>query len=311
MKKRFMAAFCALALCALAGKCGAEGSTGIFYRVSGGKNDMVLLGSIHIGNEAMYPFGSHIMDALDAADVLVFECDTESEEALVAALTASTYPTGEKLSDHIGDECYEWLSRASEKLGYPVSAFQAFKPWAVMNTFALKTTAAEMGVDDLQTVMDLGVEKQVQALAGDKSRAWLETAQEQYDIMDGFSQELQEYLLQTACAVFLDPNEASGMDADISKWPDWWREGNASAFASSYLDGMEADPKPQLMEEYHRKLVTERNRHMALGLKELLENEEDHSYFVTVGLLHLVLPDDSVVSELENMGYMVEQILPN
>lgn len=309
MKKRFLAALCALAICAVSTEGAAEGSTGIFYRVTGGKNEMVLLGSIHIGNEAMYPLGTHITDALDAADVLVFECDTDSEEALVAAMTASTYPMGERLSDHISEECYEWLSRASEKLGYPVSAFQAFKPWAVMNTFALKTTAVEMGVDDLQTVMSLGVEKQVQALAGDKQEAWLETAQEQYDIMDGFSQELQEYLLQTACVVFLDPDEASGMDADMAKWPDWWRDGNAEAFATSYLEGMAAEPRPELMAEYHQRLVTERNRRMALGLREMLEGEE-HSYFVTVGLLHLVLPDDSVISELKRMGYTVEPIIP-
>ena len=31
--------------------------------------------------------------------------------------------------------------------------------------------------------------------------------------------------------------------------------------------------------------------------------------FVTVGLLHLVLPEDSVLGELKAMGYQVEQVL--
>ena len=34
----------------------------------------------------------------------------------------------------------------------------------------------------------------------------------------------------------------------------------------------------------------------------LLEDEKSHRYFVTVGLLHLVLPEDSVLWELEQRG---------
>ena len=53
-----------------------EGSAGLLYRVTGGKSELYLLGSIHVGSEEMYPMGQHILDALEAADVLAFECDT-------------------------------------------------------------------------------------------------------------------------------------------------------------------------------------------------------------------------------------------
>ena len=58
-----------------------EPGHGIFYRVSGGKNEMFLLGSIHVGSRDMYPMSSFVQQALRRADVLVFECDTASQEA--------------------------------------------------------------------------------------------------------------------------------------------------------------------------------------------------------------------------------------
>lgn len=111
--------------------CGAaaEGSTGILYRVTGGKNDLALLGSIHIGNEAMYPVGSHIQDALDAADTMVFECDTESVAAVEAMLDMMYYPTGDSLRAHVSDECYELLKQAAQKTGYRMEALNMLKPW--------------------------------------------------------------------------------------------------------------------------------------------------------------------------------------
>ena len=48
---------------------------------------------------------------------------------------------------------------------------------------------------------------------------------------------------------------------------------------------------------------------MAEGLRALLEDGEGEKILVTVGLLHLVLPEDSVLGELKAMGYQVEQVL--
>ena len=98
------------------------------------------------------------------------------------------------------------------------------------------------------------------------------------------------------------------MDASIDLWPDWWRAGDVEAFASAYLDGMAAEPDQALAREYHAALVTDRNARMACRMAEWLETGETH--FVTLGLLHLVLDGDSVLTCLEEMGYTVERILP-
>lgn len=312
MKNRFLALVLALSmsLCLMLAPAMAEGSKGIFYRVNGGKNEMVILGSIHIGSEAMYPMGDHITNALSAADTLVFECDTESAEAMAATMSAMFYPQGETLQDHISAECYAAVEALAERTSYPVAYLNSLKPWAVMSMFSMISTAAVMGVEDINASMALGVESTIVSLAGVKEQTWLETTREQLAVMDHFSPALQEYLLQSTCDMILDPSTISGSDADIKYWPEWWSKGDADAFATSYLEGEASDPKPELTAEYHDSLVTKRNGRMAQTLSELLEREEDHRYFVTIGLLHLVLPNDSVLSELEAMGYTVERILP-
>ncbi len=287
----------------------AEGSKGVLYHVTGGKNDLYLLGSIHIGNESMYPVSDAISDALDAADTLVLECDSESTASQLKIMGMMSYPIGETLKAHISEQTWELLEAACKKNGYNLASFNALHPWAVTSTLSVDSTAAEMGVDNVTDSIALGVERQIGKLAEGKSRAYLETAEEQLLVMDSFSPELQEYMLYAALMSIVSCGEiAQAGEEDLKSWPDWWRDGEADKFADSYLYGMANDPKPELMEEYHQGLVVNRNRNMADRLKALIESDEPHSYFAVIGLLHLVLPDDSVAALLTDMGYTVERI---
>ena len=285
----------------------AQGSSqGIFYRVSGGKNEMYLLGSIHAGSKEMYPMSADIREAIRKADILVFECDTTSPEAqqTTARLMKSEVP----LSDAISQPCYSKLEQAAEKLGYSMTSFENLEPWAVTSTLTLAAAAQEMESGSSKTASALGVENMVRRQSNGKQILYLETAEEQLGLMEGFSHALQEYLLDSACQTVLDPENVSGTDADVEHWPEWWKEGNAQAFADSYLLGLTKETSPDLAREYHQALMTGRNRRMAQHLQTMLENDEPHSYFATVGLMHLVLPGDSVIAELEAMGYQIEQI---
>ena len=115
-------------------------------------------------------------------------------------------------------------------------------------------------------------------------------------------------MLRTACETLLDPSCATGMDSTMASWPEWWKKGEADQFAAAYQQGMAEETYSEWMQEYHDELVAKRNQRMAEKIAELLE--EDESCFVTVGLMHLVLPGDSICSELEKMGYQIQRILP-
>lgn len=278
----------------------AEGSTGIFYRVSGGQNEMYLLGSIHVGSPNMYPMSRVIRQAIDAADVLVFECDTESAEAKQE--TARMMQGN--LRDAVSAQSVAMVEQAAQKAGYELATLEGMKPWAVTSTFSADTAARQMGERSARRASSIGVEEMVRRQARNQSFVYLETAEEQLAALDGFSPALQEYLLEDACSAILN-NET---DETLQQWPKWWASGDADAFAASYQESFAKEKSPALAQEYHDVLVTQRNRHMARKLQGLLESQTKQRCFVTVGLMHLVLPEDSILSELRAMGYTVEKI---
>ena len=285
-----------------------EGSLGIMYRVTGGKAEMTLLGSIHVGNRAMYPFGQAITDAMAQADTFVYECDTTDADVVAALQARMRLADGQTLRDVLDDALYQELMEVCAQLRLTPETIDTLKPWAVINTLATYATAAQLGTANINQALSLGVEKQVQALekrAG-KPAVYLETAEEQTDVLEGFSDALQHYLLQGECDEILHPQTVKNMDATIAQWPEWWRTGNAQAFADNYLDTyLEPGHEAECL-EYHTQLVVNRNVRMADRLDEMLQS--GGSYFVTVGLLHLTLPEGSIVSLLREKGYTVEAV---
>ncbi len=71
--KRFACLAVAVITPALLGGCEPKvPAQGILYRITGGKNPMVILGSIHVGGPEMAPYGPHIMGEMDQAAGFVF-----------------------------------------------------------------------------------------------------------------------------------------------------------------------------------------------------------------------------------------------
>jgi len=273
---------------------------------------MYLLGSIHIGNEDMHPFGEAIRQGMGEADTFVFECDTTSWEAAATAMSAMALPEGDMLYDFISPECYALLEEVCRLKGYPVSQMNRLRPWAAMATLSMEATAAEMGVENARKATELGVESNVMDFAGKQRKriVYLETTQEQLDTLNRLSLPLQEYLLREQLKIILDPSVAKGLEAEIGQWPIFWKSGDAQAFADSYQQGYQdiiAEDELAWADEYHAALATRRNILMADRLDAMMREGGPHAYFVTIGLLHIVLPEDSVLKHMENRGYQVER----
>ena len=168
----------------------AEPCRGILYRVTGGKNEMMILGSIHVGNERMSRFGDALQQALKEADCFVFECDTASQEAqaVIAEMMAAEQPLGEVLSA----ETYALLEQTAQKCGIAMDRLNRLRPWAVTSALSSQAAAAELGTGSARSALRQGVEERVQKYIGKKPVHYLETAREQLEIMDGFSPALQD-----------------------------------------------------------------------------------------------------------------------
>ena len=306
--RKLLAAALVMAMVCGAQGASAEGSKGILYQVKGRQGTMYLLGSIHVGNSEMYPFGEAIRQAMEACDTFVYECDTTSNSALREAQSRMFFAGDDTLSAAIPQPLYDQFATVCEKIGLNAQNFETVKPWAVINTLAIYATAAEMGVNDVNEALSLGVEKQVQAYAAQngKQTAYLETLTEQLDALEGFSPALTQYLLAGECDVILNPENAHGMDASIAQWPEWWANGDAEAFSEQYLSSYLETGFEDVCAEYHDTLVTRRNQLMADRLETMLT--QGGNYFVTVGLLHVALENDSILTHLQKKGYTVERL---
>ena len=308
-RKRLLAALLTLAMLGTATVAQAgEGSRGILYRVTGGQAQMYLLGSIHVGSADMLPYGEAITAAMAASDTFVYECETASATAVATVQSRMRLPGGHTLQGEIGDALYARVQDVCGRVGLDMKFMDGLRPWAVINTLAVYTTAAEMGAEDASQALALGVENQVQAYAAanNKQADYLETLDEQLNALESFSPALVAYLLGQECDVIIDPQSARGLDASIASWPAWWRDGNTDAFAQQYMDAYLEPGFEDVCAEYHQTLLSQRNVRMAQRLDQRLK--AGGAYLVTVGLLHLVLPEDSVLAELTRMGYTVERI---
>ena len=183
----------------------AEPCRGILYRVTGGKNEMMILGSIHVGNERMSRFGDALQQALKEADCFVFECDTASQEAqaVIAEMMAAEQPLGEVLSA----ETYALLEQTAQKCGIAMERLNRLRPWAVTSALSSQAAAAELGTGSARSALRQGVEERVQKYIGKKPVHYLETAREQLEIMDGFSPALQDAMVRSICQQILYPEE--------------------------------------------------------------------------------------------------------
>ena len=153
-----------------------KGSAGILYRVTGGKSDLYLLGSIHVGSEDMYPMGPHILDAMEAADVLAFECDTASAQAQAAYQELMRCPEGDTLETLVSADTYALVRQAAQKAGYRMDSLNTLKPWAVMS---MLNTGAVTAEDVAKRLIDYGFHAPHQSVrrvgcgrAGPQARRW-------------------------------------------------------------------------------------------------------------------------------------------
>lgn len=278
--------------------CTANTGPGICYRVSGGNSEMVIMGSIHVGNRDLQHFGPHIRRAMKGADVFVFECDTSSPEAQQTVLR---YQLGEvPLREALSPETYARLEEAAQKTGLSMGLLDKCHPWAVASMLTTLQASNEL---DAVRAQDMGIEDAVWAKVDGREVRYLETPEMQLETLRSFSPELQDAMVLSGCELILNPGQN-----DVDMWPEWWQQGEIQQFVDAYAKENDFE-SPELLQEYQTALLTGRNQRMADGLDQMLQ-EEGHSYFVTIGLYHVVLPEDSVLINLKEKGYTVERMFP-
>ena len=285
----------------------AEPATPLLYRITDGNDHTVwLFGSIHVGRESYYPLPDYVLEAFDSADSLAVEVDIIAFEKdlklQVEALAPLLYADGTTIKDHISQELYDDAVETLKGLNTYMKALDMYCP-ALWSSTIDSLLMERLGAD-----IRLGVDRHLleRARAAGKEILEVENALSQYQMLAGFSDELQALLLEASVALYNAPEAAR---EDLTEMMELWASGDEQAFAA-YLAGSDENMTPEealLYEEYNQAMLADRNLFMAdYAEAALLSGKE---IFICVGAAH-VIGEGAMTQLLSERGYIVERAAP-
>lgn len=283
----------------------ASNITPLLYKVSNSKgNTLWLFGSIHRGKESFFPLPNYVMNAFNSADsltvefdIIAFEKDTASQQR---ALRQLIYTDGTTTKDHISAETY---NKAVEilKENNQYSPYLDYYMPSLWSSFIDSVTNDEIGAD-----AGYGIDRHLLDTAYEKNKSIesIESAESQYGMMAGFSDSLQELLLQSS--IYSYYNNSSSKN-EFNSLADVWAKGDETAYRKM-LDSeyeFENDEEKALYEEYTKAMRTDRDLLMTAYAEKALKSGKNT--FICVGAAH-VSATGGMVDQLKAKGYKVEII---
>lgn len=256
----------------------------LFWSATKGTTQLLIMGSLHVGRDDLYPLPKEAEQALKHSAGLVVETDIRTGSA--AAPTSSTVSSEHVLSD----EQLFALDSIAQQLGLNSQQLRQLPPWSAslliqMRFFAELGYQAERGID--LYFMHQAEQQQIPVLG-------LETLQFQLDLLAGL------------------PN--SGEELLVSLIKDW--EINAKlteCMIQSWKNGdqdklLEVAKLSEMSPELEHKMLIARNQDWAEKLSQTsFLPEQDKPYLVVVGTLHLV-GEQSLLAQLKKKGFSIKQL---
>jgi uncharacterized protein YbaP (TraB family) len=290
--------FVCLAPLARASEPAAEAGQKLFcWKVTGSEGgDVYLLGTIHVGRAEFYPLPAVIENSFKAADTLVTETDlTEpqgSSRLLKLLLEKGTYPRGDTVENHIGAETRAHLAHyvaTSKELG---SDYTHLKPWFLSIAIAI-VEAKRAGLNTNEGIDRHFVD---QATAMKKPIGTLETSEFQLELMNSFSDELQDQLL---LAALLDTEKKPEVMGQLLQA---WKSGNAEGLHETTTRYLRDYP---VLKPLFEKMFDQRNDAMTQKIEAFLKTPK--TVFVAVGAGHLT-GERGILAQLRAKNYEIEQL---
>ncbi|WP_175614951.1 TraB/GumN family protein [Piscibacillus halophilus] len=273
-----------------------ERPEGFLWKVEQGPTTVYLLGTIHIAPRDFFPLSETVEQAYEESDVVVPEIDMNNIDMFEMEQVRNQYASyqdGTTLEDHISPELYEQIEDIFEGTIVPMESVKQYKPWFVTNQIE-QMKILELGYTD-------GVDQYFlnKADSDEKEVVALETVEDQLSIFADLSEDYQIEMLEETI------ESQDNYEEELNGMLEVYRQGDEEALLDMLIvEEEESDPED---EAYLTALNDERNYHMAEQIQEFLEAEEDQTYFVIVGSLHLTL-EPHIGSILEEEGYEVTRV---
>ncbi|WP_439146951.1 TraB/GumN family protein [Vibrio sp.] len=249
------------------------------------KEDLTLtiLGSVHVGDESMYPLPAQITDTLKESDGLIVETDIRKTEGMVYPTTTVT--TG----DVLNKEQKQLLTSISKSLDMPTQQLLSSPPWATslsIQTQQLKKLGygSADGVDATLAY---------KATIADVPVISLEALQFQIDLITGQKDSGKEWLVSSL-------NEFDQTDRVVHCLIESWKAGDVAKLE-------EFAKLSEMPSELEKAFLTDRNIDWANKLSANdWKLDSKGNYLLVVGTLHLI-GEGNLLQLLEEKDFKVTQ----
>ncbi|WP_166669476.1 TraB/GumN family protein [Paenisporosarcina antarctica] len=263
-------------------------SEGVFYRIQKDNQTVYLLGSIHIGDQSLYPLHNQIEAAFEEADYLAVEIDIADVNEIEVSKTMmekGMYTDGTVLSSVVSEKVFNEAAGHLSSLGLNEVMLDQFQPWFVsmiLSEVALEKTnlTGKDGIDlhflnrakekNIPIISLESVESQIASISSAPKEEQIASLEDMLDTFDIYEEELTQLIRL-------------------------WRSGNIEVFSQLR----------QINQGSEQLAMDERDLLMTGQIEEFLNADERETYFIVVGSLHLA-GKNSIVDLLENRGYTVE-----
>ena len=298
-----------------------EKATPLFYHVTGDNGqEMWLFGTIHVGDSRTCYLPQKIYDAFDSADALAVEFNIENfyammetdEELQKLAAEAYYYTDGTTAEDHIATpELFDYATKLMKATGNFNTTTPFMKPSLWSNI--IENTYLRMGY---RLSSDLGIDNLLMERARQQQKEILdvESGIAQLQILGGFSDALQEYILMGTLS-----GTAVQYQEDVLALFEMWCEGDEQKLTAYLNEEKELPDTSSLteaeLEQYNKELALYKEYNEAMSSSRNVDMvdvaigylESDKVVFYAVGLAHL-LAEDGLVNALRDAGYTVEPV---
>jgi uncharacterized protein YbaP (TraB family) len=267
------------------------------WKVTGPEGGVVyLLGTIHVGRADLYPLAPVIETSFKQADTLVTETDLiepqDSARLLKLLMQKGTYPIGDSVENHIGGETRAHLARYIAATKELAADYTHLKPWFLSVAIAV-IEAKRVGLNTNEGMDRHFVDE---AAAMKKPIGTLETSEFQLDLMNSFSDELQDQLL---LAALLDTEKKPELMDQLLQA---WKSGNAEALHETTTRYLREYP---VLKPLFAKMFDQRNDAMTQQIEQFLKTPK--TTFVAVGAGHLT-GERGILAQLRGKNYDIEQL---
>ena len=281
-----------------------KGSTPLLYKATSDNGGEVwLFGSIHVGNDDMYPLPDYVNNAYNEADSLAVEVDVidmeENAMDYVADYQKVMYLDGTTIKDHISEDLYNDAVKILEDNDYYTSMLDFYYP-SMWSSFIEVFEYENSGYDSKK-----GIDMHLLNLAKEnkKNIVEIESASSQITLLGEFSEELQILQLEEVVAGYNTEESKTYLKDLVSAWTSGNEESITAIICEDSSSEDYTEEEMKLLEEYNQKMLVDRNILMADFAEKALKDGD--SVFICVGTAHIV-GEGAMVDLLRDRGYTVE-----